>query len=155
MPETLRKTALSNLKRGDKVNLERALSLGGRLGGHLVSGHIDGVGNIIKKYRETNAVVIEIEAPSEVLKYVLPKGSIAVDGISLTAAELKQSSFTVSLIPHTAKITTLGFKKSGDMVNLEGDLIGKYVERFISGQKREDTSSQGLGMKDLIEKGFV
>lgn len=157
MPETLKKTALSGLKRGDKVNLERALPLGGRLGGHLVSGHIDGVGEIIKKYRETNAVVIAIEASPEVLKYVIPKGSIAIDGISLTVVELKQNSFTVSLIPHTAKMTTLGFKQPGDMVNLEGDMIGKYVEKFISGPKKKDTvfSPGNITMDVLIEKGFV
>jgi len=154
MPETLRKTGLAELKRGHKVNLERALSLKDRLGGHIVTGHIDGVGKIIKKYMEANAVVLEIDAPSEVLKYVIPKGSIAIDGISLTVVEVKQGSFTVSLIPHTAGITTLGLKIIGDKLNLEGDLIGKYVEKFISVQKHGENSGN-ISMKDLLENGFI
>jgi len=155
MPETLRKTGLSLLKRGDRVNLERALSLKDRLGGHLVTGHIDGVGKISKKYPEGNALIVEIESPSEVLKYIIPKGSIAVDGISLTVADVKESGFTLSLIPHTAEYTTLSLKGSGDYVNLEGDLIGKYVERFVSGVKQQGNSSKDISMKELLEKGFI
>ncbi len=154
MPETLRKTGLFELKRSHKVNLERALSLKDRLGGHIVTGHIDGQGKILKKYTEKNSLVIEIGAPPEVLKYVIPKGSIAIDGISLTVVDLKKGSFTVSLIPHTAGITTLGLKKTGDKVNLEGDLIGKYVEKFVSVEKHGDNSSN-ISMKDLLEKGFI
>ncbi len=155
MPETLRKTALLDLKRGDRVNLERALSLGDRLGGHLVSGHIDGVGMIRKKQRESNALVIEIQAPPEILKYAIPKGSMAVDGISLTVVEVMGDSFTVSLIPHTAEYTTLGFKSAGSRVNLEGDVIGKYVEKFMSARREGQESQKGLTLKDLAEKGFL
>ena len=155
MPETLRKTALLDLKRGDRVNLERALSLGDRLGGHLVSGHIDGVGMIRKKQRESNALVIEIQAPPEILKYAIPKGSMAVDGISLTVVEVMGHSFIVSLIPHTAEYTTLGFKSAGSRVNLEGDVIGKYVEKFMSARREGQESQKGLTLKDLAEKGFL
>ncbi|RQD77825.1 MAG: riboflavin synthase [Candidatus Syntrophonatronum acetioxidans] len=155
MPETLRQTGLSLLKRGDRINLERALSLKDRLGGHLVTGHVDALGRILKKYPEGNAQVLEIESPPEVLKYVIPKGSIAIDGISLTVAGVKESGFTVSLIPHTAEYTTLSFRERGDYVNLEGDLIGKYVERFVSGVKQQGDFSKDLTMKDLLEKGFL
>lgn len=156
MPETLRKTGLAYLKKGDKVNLERALSLKDRLGGHLVTGHVDGLGKITKKQREGNALVLEIEAPLEVLKYVIPKGSVAVDGISLTVVEVKEKAFTLSLIPHTAEFTTLAGKERGDPVNLEGDLIGKYVEKFVLGSKGQETySSKDIRMKELLEKGFI
>ncbi|MDO9573969.1 MAG: riboflavin synthase [Candidatus Contubernalis sp.] len=155
MPETLRKTGLYELKRGDRVNLERALALGGRLGGHLVSGHIDGVGTIRKKNRESNALVIEINAPMEIMKYAVPKGSMAIDGISLTIAQVKEDSFTVSLIPHTAENTTLGFKAAGSQVNLEGDMIGKYVEKFIFARRKEDSPGKGLTLKDLADNGFL
>ncbi len=131
MAETLGKTNLGSLRPGDRVNLERALRLSDRLGGHLVSGHIDGVGTIIGQQVVDIAVVTEIEAPPQVLKYVVGKGSVAIDGISLTVVEVTSRGFTVSLIPHTAKLTTLGFKKIGDRVNLEGDVIGKYVERLL------------------------
>ncbi|UNC92780.1 riboflavin synthase [Candidatus Contubernalis alkaliaceticus] len=155
MPETLRNTGLYELKRGDRVNLERALALGDRLGGHLVSGHIDGVGTIRKKNRESNALVIEINAPPEIMKYAVPKGSMAVDGISLTIVQVKGDSFTVSLIPHTAENTTLGFKAAGSQVNLEGDMIGKYVENFMSARRKEDSPSRGLTMNDLADNGFL
>ncbi|MEL7564494.1 MAG: riboflavin synthase, partial [Dehalobacterium sp.] len=124
MWETMKKSSLGDLKVDDRVNLERALRLGDRLGGHLVSGHIDGVGAIINQQVVGIALVTEIRAPEAVLKYMINEGSVAVDGISLTVAEVRKDSFLVSLIPHSAKVTTLGFKKKGDMVNLEGDLIG-------------------------------
>ena len=155
MPETLRKTGLSELKRGDRVNLERALALGGRLGGHLVSGHIDGVGTIRKKHRESNALVIDIQTPQEIMKYAIPKGSMAVDGISLTVVDIKGDSFSVSLIPHTAQNTTLGFKSAGSRVNLEGDVIGKYVEKFMSARREDERPQRGLSLKDLAENGFL
>lgn len=155
MPETLRKTGLSELKRGDRVNLERALALGDRLGGHMVSGHIDGVGTIRKKHREANALVIEMKTQPEIMKYAIPKGSMAVDGISLTVVEVKGDSFTVSLIPHTAENTTLGFKFAGSKVNLEGDVIGKYVEKFLSARREDDRTQRGLSLKDLAENGFL
>lgn len=163
MSETLNRTNLGRLRPGDKVNLERAVRLSDRLGGHLVSGHIDGVGTITGQETVDIAVVTEIEAPPEVLKYVLPKGSIAIDGISLTVVEVTAQGFAVSLIPHTAKLTTLGFKRVGDQVNLEGDIIGKYVERLLSfgvtpgspGQGQPGSARTGIGLNFLIENGFA
>ncbi|NMA14887.1 MAG: riboflavin synthase, partial [Clostridia bacterium] len=131
MAETLNKSNLGDLRPGEKVNLERALRLSDRLGGHLVSGHIDGVGKIIRQEVMDIAIVTEIEAPPELLKYIIPKGSVAIDGISLTVVSVEENSFTVSLIPHTAKVTSLGFKQVGDKVNLETDIIGKYIERMV------------------------
>lgn len=154
MAETMRKTNLGSLKPGDGVNLERALRLSDRLGGHLVSGHIDGVGTIVRQEREGIAVVTEIEAPREVLRYLVPKGSVAVDGISLTVVDVKEGAFTVSLIPHTIKSTTLQFKKRGDVVNLEADLIAKYVEKFLR-QKEERQAKSGLTLETLREAGFL
>lgn len=158
MAETLAKTNLANLKPGDKVNLERALRLGDRLGGHLVSGHIDGVGTISRKERYDIATLITITAPPQVIRYTVKKGSIAVDGASLTVVDLDQESFKVSLIPHTAHMTTLGIKKLGDTVNLEADLIGKYVERLLGGADRagrQGGAGRGITMDYLIEKGFM
>lgn len=169
MAETLRKTNLENLTPGDRVNLERALRVGDRLGGHIVSGHIDGVGVISRQQREDIAVVTDIRAPAEVMKYIVKKGSVAVDGISLTVADCSEEGFQVSLIPHTAGLTTLGFKKTGDRVNLEADIIGKYVERLIgfgddgsrNGSRDRGREHQakgpsgGLTPEYLAEKGFL
>lgn len=158
MAETLKRSNLGNLVPGERVNLERALRLGDRLGGHLVSGHIDGVGTLLREEWEDFARVLEISAPPNVLRYTIEKGSIAVDGISLTVAKLTEKSFFVSLIPHTRSITTLGFKKIGDTVNLEGDIIGKYIERLmLTRQKGEAgrSSSEGLTMEFLVAKGFI
>jgi riboflavin synthase len=130
-PETMSVTRLGSLKAGDAVNLERALQMGSRLGGHWVSGHIDGVGTIRSRRKEENAVLLSIEAPREVLRYCIPKGSIAVDGVSLTINRLTEKEFEVAIIPHTAERTTLGIKGVGEGVNLECDLIGKYVERLL------------------------
>jgi riboflavin synthase len=132
--ETLRVTNLGDLKNGTKVNLERALQLSARIGGHLVSGHVDAVGRIREKREEGNGWRIFIDGPDSVLRYVIKKGSIAIDGISLTVADMNQSGFSIAMIPHTAKLTTLGFKSAGDRVNLESDIIGKYVERLLSGR---------------------
>ena len=134
-PETLSVTTLGKLKAGRPVNLERAMRINERIGGHLVAGHVDGVGSIRDRRQEGNAIVLTIEAPKEVLRYCVSKGSITVDGISLTTNEVSERSVTVAIIPHTAKITTLGLKHPGDPVNLESDLIGKYVERLL--QERE------------------
>ena len=133
--ETLRRTNLGRLRMGEKVNLERALKVGERLGGHFVTGHIDGVGIIKKKIREGDTFLFEIEAPDEIMDYIIPKGSIALDGISLTIVDFNKNRFCVSIIPHTLEVTTLGFKKVGDKVNLEGDMIGKYVFKMIKGEK--------------------
>src|SRR5574340_431269 len=132
--ETLKVTNLGDLTAGSKVNLERALQLSARIGGHLVSGHVDGVGRIREKREEGNGWRILFDAPETVLRYVIKKGSIAIDGISLTVADVDLAGFSVAMIPHTAKLTTLGHKKAGDTVNLEADIIGKYVERLLGGR---------------------
>ena len=131
MAETMRRTNLGSLKKGQKVNLERAMAAGGRFGGHIVSGHIDGTGVISKIQDEQNAKWIFIRAPGDILRLIVQKGSIAIDGISLTVAYLDEESFAVSLIPHTQKETTLAAKKTGDTVNLENDIIAKYTERLL------------------------
>ena len=131
MAETMRRTNLGSLKKGQKVNLERAMAADGRFGGHIVSGHIDGTGVISKIRDEQNARWIYIKAPAGILRLIVQKGSIAIDGISLTVAYLDDESFAVSLIPHTQKETTLASKKTGDTVNLENDIIAKYTERLL------------------------
>ncbi|MEM5818817.1 MAG: riboflavin synthase [Desulfitobacterium hafniense] len=152
MAETLHKTNLKECSRGTRVNLERALQLSTRLGGHLVSGHVDGVGTIQKITPVGNARVFTIKAAPELLNYVLPKGSIAIDGISLTVVDLLPQAFTISLIPHTRQETTLGFKGVGDVVNLETDLIGKYVARFM---EKKEAPQKDLSMSFLAENGFI
>ncbi len=131
VPETLARTNLGGLKAGSRVNLERPLQTGARLGGHFVQGHIDGVGYVTAVRPEENAVVIEIELPQELAKYVVQKGSITVDGVSLTVAGAEGNRFNVWTIPHTREVTTLGERIVGDAVNLECDLLGKYVERLM------------------------
>lgn len=130
-PETLNVTTFGSLTSGSPVNLERAMKLNERIGGHMVSGHVDGIGAIRSRHQDGNAVILEIEAPKQVLRLCVGKGSITVDGISLTINEVTDRSFLVAIIPHTAKVTTLGLKQVGDRVNLESDLIGKYVERLL------------------------
>lgn len=156
MPETVKLTNLRNLKNGDKVNLERTLRLCDGLDGHIVSGHVEGIGIIVSKKPEGIAEIVTIKTPPELLKYIIKKGSIAIDGISLTVTEVTDSSFSVSLIPHTAKETTLGFKKPGDEVNLETDIIGKYVEHllnFKTSAKAENKNN--LTKTFLFENGFI
>jgi len=154
MAETLAKSNLGNLKAGDKVNLERALRLGDRLGGHIVSGHIDGVGTIIGREKKDIATLVSIKAPDAVMRYIIKKGSVAIDGISLTVVDFGKDTFQVSLIPHTARETTLGFKKTGDSVNLEGDIIGKYIERMVSFQGGRESNSS-ISISFLAEHGFL
>ena len=151
MPETARRTTIGQLKNGSRVNLERTLHLTDGLDGHIVSGHIDGVGVISKIVPEGIAKVETITAAPEILHYIVEKGSIAIDGISLTVAKVTGTSFSVSLIPLTVKETTLGFKKVGDKVNLETDIIGKYVEKMLEGKPK----GGGLTKKSLLENGFV
>ena len=148
--ETLKVTNLGDLIIGTKVNLERALQLSARIGGHLVSGHIDAVGRIREKREEGNGWRIFIDAPETLLRYVIKKGSIAIDGISLTVADVDKAGFSIAMIPHTAKLTTLGFKSAGDSVNLESDLIGKYIERLLSGRMES-----GVNLELLKKTGFV
>jgi riboflavin synthase len=130
-PETLAVTTLGSLVSGTPVNLERAMKLNERIGGHLVSGHVNGVGMVHSRHHDGNAIILEFEAPSDILRYCIAKGSITVDGISLTINEVGERTFSCCIIPHTAKVTTLGLKQAGDQVNLESDLIGKYVERLL------------------------
>lgn len=155
MSETLAKTNLAELKNGSHVNLERALQLQTRLGGHLVSGHVDGVGTIRGITTIGIAQVYEINAPHTLLPYMLPKGSIAIDGISLTVIDVLSEYFTVSLIPHTFDQTTLGIKTIGGKVNLETDLIGKYVARFLGMNKNLNDTKKDLSLGFLTEHGFI
>ena len=154
MAETIGRTNLGDLTAGSKVNLERALRLGDRLGGHLVSGHIDGLGIIRDFKQEDNAVWVSISAPPEILKYIIQKGSIAIDGISLTVAYVDERVFKVSIIPHTKNVTTLLKKSPGDAVNLECDMIGKYIEGFLN-FKESPAPNTGVDMDFLRENGFL
>lgn len=155
MPETLRKTNLGNLKPGSYVNLERALSLSARLGGHLMLGHVDATGKVTSIQPEGNAVVYTITAPEEIRRYLLAQGSVGVDGISLTLARLQRESFSISLIPHTLKVTTLGQNGVGYRVNLEADVIGKYVEKIMKGGLPGGQGEGGLTLEKLAEGGFL
>lgn len=148
MPETLRRSNLGQLKPGSKVNLERAMAANGRFGGHIVAGHIDGTGKILAMQPEGNAVLVTISAKPELLRYVVEKGSIAIDGISLTVAKVSHTDFTVSLIPHTGEETTLLKHRPGEIVNLETDIIGKYVEKLMQ------PKSNGVTMELLQQNGF-
>jgi len=150
--ETLSVTTLGKLKAGRPVNLERAMRINERIGGHLVAGHVDGVGSIRDRRQEGNAIVLTIEAPKEVLRYCVSKGSITVDGISLTTNEVSERSVTVAIIPHTAKITTLGLKHPGDPVNLESDLIGKYVERLLQEREQLPPKSAPVIDREYLQK---
>lgn len=154
MAETLRKSSLAELNSGSKVNLERALTFEKRLGGHIVSGHIDGTGEIVSFEREDNAVWITINAQKDILKYVILKGSIAIDGVSLTIAYVNDNEFKVSMIPHTAEETILLNKNVGSKVNLECDLIGKYVEKLLLFNNREN-EKKDVSKNFLIENGFL
>lgn len=150
--ETLRSTNLGALKTRDRVNLEPSLKPDSKLGGHFVTGHVEGVGRISKRTPAGNAVKIEIESPRDVLKYLVEKGSVAVDGISLTVVDVLKDGFSVVIIPHTARMTTVGFKNQGDTVNLEPDILAKYVAKFLSGAAQDRDSSL---MSALKKSGFI
>ena len=156
LKETFDRTDLGLLRPGSVVNLERALSPGDRLGGHFVSGHVDGLGKILSLGKKGDDILLEIAAPQEILAYIVPKGSIAVEGISLTVAELKETSFVICIIPTTWKETNLSTKKAGEPVNLETDMLGKYVYSFLrkmrAGEEGEKESS--VSMKTLADAGF-
>lgn len=155
MPETMKKTNLGLLKRGEALNLERAMSLGDRFGGHIVSGHVDGTGEIIVREKYENAVLFRIKSQPELLKYMIPRGSVCVDGISLTITEVTDSFFSISIIPHTLAHTNLESKSAGDIVNLECDVIGKYVERLLLGQADTNHRPSLMGLDYLREHGFA
>ncbi|SMC27727.1 riboflavin synthase alpha chain [Clostridium acidisoli DSM 12555] len=154
MAETIRRSNLGNLKIGEKVNLERALRLQDRLGGHIVSGHIDGIGEILNLQKEDNAVWITIKADGDILRYIVEKGSIALDGVSLTVAYVDDKCFKVSIIPHTAKETILLKKIKGSMVNIECDVLSKYVEKLLNlDAEKKENKKMDLGF--LKQNGFI
>jgi riboflavin synthase len=156
-PETLARTTFGSARAGDRVNLERALRLSDRLDGHLVSGHVDGIGTIAGRQRSANAIVIDIQAPAALIRTMIEKGSVAVDGISLTVNRCEANGFQVSVIPHTAKWTTIGFKAVGDAIHIETDMIGKYVERFLLRQDAaaREPEPKGVGIDLLARTGFL
>ena len=158
-PETLQITTFGQAKVGERLNIERALRLSDRIDGHLVSGHIDGVGIVKKREYLSNAIIVTIGVDESLTQYMIAKGSVAMDGISLTINARESDSFSVSVIPHTAQLTTIGFKNKGDRVNIETDMIGKYVERFISGspgRSKENHSKQGsIDHAYLVKTGFI
>lgn len=157
-PETLEKTTLGNARTGERVNIERAMRLSDRLDGHLVSGHIDGVGTITGKKITGNAVVITFGIPVSISRYVIKKGSVAVDGVSLTVNNCDEGWFEVSIIPHTARLTTMGIKGEGGFVNIETDMIGRYVERFVglqSGDYKKKDVKSSIDMAFLAKAGYL
>ncbi len=158
MAETVRRTGLAELKKGSAVNLERAMAADGRFGGHIVSGHIDGTGVITSYVKEDNAIWVTISADESILRLIVMKGSITIDGISLTVAYIDDKVFKVSIIPHTADETTLLKKGVGSVVNLENDVVGKYVEKLLSAYQPEgknDTKRSSISASFLAENGFL
>ena len=153
MPETVRRTSFRELKQGSTVNLERALTLASRLGGHIVSGHIDGIGVVEEFRQEGNAFLLKIQATPNLLRYIVEKGSVALDGISLTVAAVTARDFTVSLIPHTREATNLRVKKLGSSINIETDILGKYVEKLLQGRPTQPAAG-GLTREFLLQNGF-
>lgn len=150
MPETIRRTSLAELKKGSPVNLERALTLSSRLGGHIVSGHIDGTGEVLSLKQEGNAVLLQIAADDALLRGIVEKGSVALDGISLTVAAVGAQDFTVSLIPHTLQSTNLHTKKKGSRVNIETDIIGKYVERLLMEERKAKEAPASIITREFL-----
>lgn len=157
MHETMNRSSLGTLKIGSRVNLERAMRADGRFGGHMVAGHIDGTGRITEIRKDDNAVWYTIAAKQEILRYIVEKGSIAIDGISLTVAEITKESFSVSIIPHTLQQTTLAERKKGDAVNLENDMVGKYIEKFMinNTQKAAESGKSRIDGNFLMKNGFL
>ena len=158
-PETLEKTTFAGARIGDRLNLERAMRLSDRIDGHLVSGHIDGMGMIRHRENISNAIIVRIGVSADLTRYMIPKGSVAVDGISLTINSVDDEAVAVSIIPHTAKLTTIGIKRVGDPVNIETDMIGKYVERFLRGESSRQNENapekSGIDMDFLAKTGFI
>jgi riboflavin synthase len=158
-PETLQKTTFGHARVGERVNLERAMRLSDRIDGHLVSGHIDGTGIVQRREWVGHWIMVAIDVPRILTRYMIVKGSVAVDGISLTINSHAPSGFSVSIIPHTAELTTLGFKRTGDAVNIETDMIGKYVERFVrgipDGNEGHTADQKGIDKEFLLKTGFI
>ena len=153
MNETLTRSSLGELKKGSFVNLERAMPVNGRFGGHIVSGHIDGTGQVRKIEKDDNAIWYNISLENKLMKYVVEKGSIAIDGVSLTVAKVSENEFSVSIIPHTAEESILSHKSVGDIVNIENDIVGKYVDKLIT-FKNEKKQESNITMEFLINNGF-
>lgn len=149
MPETFRKTSLENINCGDFINLERALKLNDRFGGHIVSGHIDGIGQIKSTKSEGNAIIVNVSTEKHLLKFIAPKGSVALDGMSLTVVNVNDSNFSVSLIPHTRDVTNFKSKKIGSIVNIETDVLAKYLDRLIN------FKSSSISKEFLMKEGFI
>jgi riboflavin synthase len=154
-PESLTTTTFGDARNGDRLNLERALRLSDRLDGHLVSGHVDGIGVILSRERRDNALLIRVSAPHALTRYMVHKGSIALDGVSLTINRCDDTSLDVSIIPHTASLTTIGFKPIGSRINIETDLIGKYVERFTTSARGATDPPSAVDRDFLIKTGFL
>lgn len=150
--ETIRRTNLSRLKKNERVNLERPLKTDGRFGGHFVSGHIDALGRIKERFEQGENLNLQVELPERVMPYLIEKGSLAVDGVSLTIVDLGDNFFTVSIIPHTRKMTTLGWKDSGEYVNIEVDILGKYIQKFTAGKLAQKPK---ITQELLKESGFI
>jgi riboflavin synthase len=154
MPETYRSTTLKSLNNRSRVNLERAMKAGGRFGGHFVSGHVDGTGQILEKRPEKNAIYYVISIPEPLMVYFMYKGSVCVDGTSLTVFDVTDHTITVSLIPHTAEHTILGSKGANDLVNIECDMLAKYVGRMLAPKKEKNKGNSSLSLDFLQEHGF-
>ena len=156
MPETIKRTSLGELKLGSPVNLERALTLSSRLGGHIVSGHIDGTGRIVSLKEDKNAILMKIQTDGAILRYIVEKGSVALDGISLTVAQVGTRDFTVSLIPHTSQVTNLSAKGEGSLINIENDVVGKYVAKLLqpADESVNVAAQSSITMDFLKENGF-
>jgi riboflavin synthase len=155
-PETVARTTIGSARVGDPVNLERALRLGDRLDGHLVSGHVDGLGVLASRESAANALVLTFRAGPDLTRYMIQKGSVAIDGVSLTINQLGTDNFQVSIIPHTAMLTTVGRKRVGQSCNIETDLIGKYVERFVKpGESSGKEGAGGVDLDLLAKSGFL
>ncbi len=158
MHETFNRSSLATISKGSPVNLERAMAANGRFGGHIVAGHVDGTGIITGIKEDDNAVWYKIKADDRILRYIVEKGSVALDGISLTVAKVTDTDFSVSVIPHTAKVTILGRKKTGDIINIENDIIGKYVEKLMDFNDNTDKGRQKgnkITANFLAENGFM
>jgi riboflavin synthase len=154
-PESLATTTFGEARTGDRLNLERALRLSDRLDGHLVSGHVDGVGMLASRERLGNALLIRVDIPPSLTRYMIRKGSVALDGVSLTINRCHDTALDVSIIPHTAQLTTIGFKPVGSRINIETDMIGKYVERFTGAASGEAESASRIDREFLIKAGFL
>jgi len=152
-PETLDTSSLGRLSPGGEVNLERAMRLSDRLGGHIVTGHIDCVATVSGRHEESGNIIFQFTLPEKNASYIVPKGSVAIDGISLTVNSVTANGFSVNIIPHTAAMTTLRLRRQGDLVNIETDIIGKYVERLLS--RGEGARREGLSLDLLAKSGFV